>query len=308
MISETHLIHLLKTQFPSHIGDDAAVIPFTDTSSYVITQDILVEDIHFRLASQDIKSLAHKALHVNLSDIAAMGATPRYVLMGLSIPSDATEVSAFLKAFSKACKEVNVTLIGGDTTRSPNPWFISITVIGIAPTEHLKYRSTARPGDSLCLIGKLGYAHLGFTALEQEVTGLKLFKQAFHSPKACLDAGLWLGKQKAVHAMMDTSDGLYIDLKRLCEASQVSATIELTALPLSSTFLKACKHLNLDPIHTALTGGEDYGLLFTVEANHSFIEAYTPHVIGKISHGSGVKFTQNHTPKALKLTPFSHFE
>lgn len=315
MIQEAHIIQLLKTQFPSHIGDDAAVLPLSDEESYVITQDALVEDVHFRLRYSDVKSLAHKALHVNLSDLAAMGATPCYILMSLSVPEQAKNVTSFLHAFSKACKTANVILVGGDTTHSPRSWFINVTAIGKASTPHLKYRSTGKPDDIVCSVGRLGYAHIGLTALEHQLAGFKPFKQACLKPNALIEIGAWLGQQQAVHSMMDLSDGLYIDLARLCKASNLGATLKLDALPSPALFIKACKRLKLDPINTILTGGEDYGLLFSVsaEAYTHFASAYIKqfdlplHQIGFLTEKHGVRFTEQGQKKKLKLKPFSHF-
>lgn len=315
MRNEASLIALLKKHFPTHIGDDAAVIPFSHQESYVISQDNLVEDIHFRLHTQDMESLAHKALHVNLSDITAMGATPRYVLMGLSIPRPTGQSIEFLEAFSSACKNAKITLIGGDTTRSPDKWFISITIIGTAPDQQIKYRNTACKDDVVCVVGNLGHAHIGFTALERSLPGFEHFKQAFCKPTALTNIGQWLGQQPSVHAMMDLSDGLYLDLTRLCEASRVGANIALEKLLMSDEWIQSCEALSLDPTKTALTGGEDYGLLFTVEgeALPKFLKAYTEqfsnplHTLGHITPGTQVQFTQYDSPIHLDLKPFEHF-
>ena len=167
MLAEASIIHQLYTAFPEQIGDDAAVFAFTENQSYVITKDLLIEDIHFNINYCDPMSLAQKALHVNLSDIAAMGAVPQLVLLGIAIPPTyETQLPNFLEAFTTACKDTSVILIGGDTTRSTDKLCISITVIGTAKNSHLKYRKNAQVNDLICLVGPVGYAHVGFVALE----------------------------------------------------------------------------------------------------------------------------------------------
>lgn len=316
MLDEAKIIHRLKNAFPDYIGDDAAVIPTSGNNCYVITKDILVEDVHFRSRYVDAASLAQKALQVNLSDIAAMGAEPQFVLLGFSLPlSHEKYAEDFLREFCAACKASSLILIGGDTTRSPDKLFISVTVIGQAKTENLKYRTTAKTDDLICVVGNLGYAHLGLQALESSLNDFTEFKQAFLTPQANLAEGKWLGSQPKVHAMMDISDGLYLDLKRLCAASQVAAEVNLDKLQLSKTFTSACKQLDLDPLTTALTGGEDYGLLFTLapEDYSDFAQRFaTKHdkqikCLGRIVEGDGIHFIQNGQPKHLELKSFSHF-
>jgi thiamine-monophosphate kinase len=313
-LSESGLIDFLKTKFPTHMGDDAAVL--SPAQQRVITQDLLVEDVHFRMRYQTAESLAHKALHVNLSDLAAMGATPEFVLLGLSIPTQhADYIHAFLAAFSDACQANQVILIGGDTTRSPDKLFISVTAIGGIHEANLKYRHTAQPGDLICIAGALGEAHLGFTALEHQVSGFDDFKQRFLKPHARTREGIWFGSQPHVTAMMDLSDGLFIDLEKMMEASKQSAIINLDALQPTLDFQTTCKHLHLDPIITQLTGGEDYGLLLTIhpdhyaELAHAFQSQfdYPLHAIGCVEAGSGVRTIQNGKPVTLQLTPYHHF-
>lgn len=318
MLNESNIIHTLKTAFPKHIGDDAAVIEFNADNHYVISKDLLVEGTHFRLEYQDAVSLTHKALHVNLSDIAAMGATPQFVLLGLSIPQHfESELDLFLNAFTEACKASSVLLIGGDTTHASDNLLISVTALGIAPKHHIKLRSQAKPGDLICVAGNLGHAHIGFTALETSHTHAELFKfkQKFLQPTARLREGVWFGKQANITGMMDISDGLYLDLKRFCEASQLAAYINLDALPADARFKNTCHALNLDPTITQLTGGEDYSLMVSLSAQdssqlmHQFKQAFGYELIpiGIFQDGTGVQFLKNNKLIELNLRSFSHF-
>lgn len=315
MLSEPKLIAQLKHAFPTHIGDDAAVLPPSSLTT-LISKDILVEHKHFNTHYVDAASLAHKALHVNLSDLAAMGATPRYALLGIAIPTRLSDYAeAFITQFINACKVANVTLIGGDTTASANDLFISVTVLAEADSSHIKYRHTAKPKQAICITGPLGLAHLGLTAFETKQNGFDIEKQALLKPNAKTQEGLWLAKQNGVTSLMDVSDGLYIDLKRLCEASGVGAELHLETLPQSPEFKNACAALKLDPLSVLLTGGEDYGLLFTVDNAHlkqlanSFENEFHDRFIhiGNTIETPGIALFENDQPSTLTLTPFSHF-
>ncbi len=320
MLNESEIIETLRQNFnvPGGIGDDGAIFPFSETEDYVISKDLLVEDIHFKIKYMDPESLAHKALHVNLSDLAAMGAKASYILLGGSIPKGRESYAHdFLRAFTRACKACDVVLIGGDTTASPHKLFISVTAIGRAEKSHLKFRSQAKEGDIVCVAGNLGHAHVGLMALEKGCEGLITFKEAFLKPKALLREGLWLGSQKGVSSMMDISDGLYIDLKRLCQASGGAAEIELESLPISSDFQAACHTLKLDPREVQLTGGEDYGLLMTINCQNfqSIVNAfessfgYPLKAVGKILKEplGNVILTQSGHDVPFVFKPFSHF-
>ncbi len=316
MLNETQIINQLKAHFPQYIGDDAAVIPASGDQSYIISKDLLIEDNHFRTSYFDAANLAHKALHVNLSDIAAMGGKAQFVLCGIAIPTQLAQYAQdFLAALVTACKDASVILIGGDTTRSTDKLCICISVIGISVTQNIKYRSTAKIGDVVCVIGNLGYAHLGLISCEQSLPDLQEYKNAFLCPTAKINEGLWLAEKPGVNSMMDISDGLYIDLKRLCMSSQVAAHIELNDLQPPTAFKKVCDRLQLEAVNVMLTGGEDYGLLCTVnnahyaqlaeDFKHEF--GYPLQRIGNIVAGANVHFTENAMPKQLELKPFSHF-
>ncbi|MDF1683114.1 MAG: thiamine-phosphate kinase [Legionellaceae bacterium] len=320
MLNESNIIHTFKAAFPTHIGDDAAVLDFNENNNYVISKDLLVENTHFRLNYQDAASLAHKALHVNLSDIAAMGATPTFVLLGLSMPKYfESQAELFLKAFTEACQDASVVLIGGDTTHASDNLFISVTALGIASKKQIKLRSQAGSGDLICVAGNLGHAHLGFTALETAHIHADFFefKQKFLQPTARLREGVWFGEQAEITGMMDVSDGLYLDLKRFCEASGLAAKINLDALQsnINTDFRHACRALKLDPTTTQLTGGEDYGLMVSIpqqsytkitrEFKQTFGYDLIP--IGSFHHGRDVQFLKENKLIELNLKSFSHF-
>lgn len=323
MFNEQEIIQELQQAFTQTnseiigIGDDAAVIPLSNVQSYVITKDLLVENKHFSLKYYDAKSLAHKALHVNLSDLAAMGATPSYATLGLAIPSSLSEdfLRDFLIHFTCSCKESGVHLIGGDTTASGDIFIISLTVVGRIQTAQLKFRHTAQVGDCIVLVGHLGHAHIGLNALEKDIPGLEEFKVAALQPVALIQEGSWLGGRRGVTAMMDLSDGLYVDLSRLCDASKVGAEIQVTNLNPSEDYIQSCSLLQLDPLECLLTGGEDYGLLLTIN-DDSYKEiadafertfGYQLTGIGKITDTGVVRLMKNGNEIPFTYRPFSHF-
>ena len=311
MLSESKMINFLQQEFSitGGIGDDCA----TCLENQVISKDLLVEDVHFRRRYTNSKALAHKALHVNLSDIAAMGAKANYILLGLAIPQNYSEyIDDFLVEFSKECKVNEIALIGGDISSSLDKLFISITILGIARKP--KLRNTAKLGDIICVAGNLGHAYIGLQALEQNIPHLDKFKEAFLTPNAAIKEGLWLGQQEDVSAMMDISDGLFIDLKKLCNASSLSGEINLANFEITADFINACQTLAVDPLSVQLMGGEDYGLLITVtpefytQLSNNFITrfGYSLKNIGRIITGNTGEVVFNPTID-FKFKIFSHF-
>lgn len=317
-LKESAVITFLAKQ-SHHIGDDAAILPLSRKENYVVSKDLLIEDVHFRLRYYPADVLAHKVLHVNLSDMAAMGAVPQYVLLGAAIPKgfDKQYVMTFLKKFIAVCKAFNVELVGGDTNRSSDKLFLSVTIIGKALRQHTKLRSTAKPTDCILVAGNIGHAHIGLTSLEQNKPGFKTFKAKFLKPIARVDEGIWLGKQSGVTSMMDLSDGLYQDARKLCAASGVGAHIH-SPMAFTKEFQKACKALNLTLEEVQLGGGEDYGLLFTVKKDSmdkiqkDFLKEfkYPLQFVGKIVKGKGevlIKKEGGLLSKPKNLPTFSHF-
>lgn len=310
---EDDIIQTLQNQFPEFIGDDAAVLPYSYKEAQLISKDLLIEDIHFRRRYFSPLDLAHKALHANLSDLAAMGAKAHYLLCGISIPEKVQDYAlSFLNALNVLCKELGITLIGGDTTSSPDKLYISITVIGYSPKAHIKYRHTAKTDDIIVIAGQLGWARLGLFALEQGQDFDTLYTNACLRPSAQITMGLWLGKQTGVTSMMDISDGLYTDITRLARASNLRAELHLEELPSSPDFQKTCLELGLEPAEVMLAGGEDYALLCTISAESwPVITKAAPeplHCIGVMRSGSGAHLTEYGQPKNLTIQAFSHFE
>lgn len=307
--SEYEIVKKLYNAFPEFIGNDTATLPqIPSEHQYVISKDLLIEDVHFRTSYFSPQDLAHKALQVNLSDLAASGAQPSYILCGIGIPvrlrSYAQEFLTFLTAL---CKQIGIILMGGDTTRSQNHLFISITVIGHARSDRIKSRKNAALGDIICVVGELGFAHLGFLGLEKSIPTEARYLESFLRPKAKIQEGQWLAKQRGVSSMMDISDGLYADLKQLCTMSIQGATLDIDLLR---------SHLVSDvSTEIALTGGEDYGLLVTISPRW-FVNlfrdfriqfGYNLKAIGHISHSKGVVIKRLATRVEINTTPFSHF-
>lgn len=240
------------------IGDDCAVLPVGDGESLVFTTDLLAQDVHFQTETCTPEQLGAKALAVNLSDVAAMGARPVATLLSLSLPATvmATEwPMRFMEGYRQASEHYLTALVGGDTTLSKCGITISITAIGRVADGHLKRRSDARAGDVLYVTAPLGGAAAGLRDLQAGRTATPVAMQQL-VPEAQTAEGAWLGGRTEVHAMMDLSDGLASDVPHLLTQSGVSVEIDLDCVPVAAGAT----------LEEALCGGEDYKLLFTVDA------------------------------------------
>ena len=254
------------------IGDDAAIIAPAGRGDWVLSCDASLDGVHFLAKSYPPDSVGYKSLVRAASDLAAMGATPRFFLLTLAIPDNlaGTWLDAFLRGMARAARSMHMTLIGGDTTKSAAV-SISITVLGEVAHGRAVKRSTARVGDIIYVSGKLGRAELGLQLmLRGGSRARKQFRpllQAHLYPKIRLALGAWLASHQLASAMMDISDGLSTDLARLCAASRAGARLYTGRIPGVSVpqgLTTQLKSANLDPLALALHGGEDYELLFTV--------------------------------------------
>ena len=261
-------------------GDDAAVLKHGDGLS-VVSTDLLVEGIHFDLMYTPLKHLGYKSIAVNVSDICAMNARPEQVTVSLGI-SNRFSVEALEELYSgiyAACKRFGVDLIGGDTTSSNKGLIISVTAIGRTTEDEVVYRSGAKPGDLLCVSGNLGGAYLGLQLLEREK---QLFLENPKTQPDLEDQNYVVGRQLKPEArtdiinmfredkfrptsMIDVSDGLTSDLFHICRNSEVGAIIFESQVPIHQDAKLMALKFNMDPITSALNGGEDYEMLFTAD-------------------------------------------
>lgn len=285
-IGEFGLIERIRRSFaagskkaPIGIGDDAAALCVSPGQSLLATADMLIEGVHFDLATTDFYSLGWKSAAVNLSDIAAMGGAPRFCLAALAIPrrTSVEQITAFYRGLHALLQKHKVLLVGGDTCGSKRDFVVSITLLGEAPKNEILTRSGARPGDIVFATGTLGDSAAGLeltriakrdvrrnraTSPPQTKYLRKLIERHIR-PVPRVQWGRKLAASGCASAMIDVSDGLSSDLGHLCEASRVGAEIALDRIPLSLP-LQRMRGLSKEAVEYALSGGEDYELLFTV--------------------------------------------
>jgi thiamine-monophosphate kinase len=277
--SEDSLIKLLQARCPADspllkkgIGDDAAVIrPNQEGELWLITTDMLVERIDFYRDWTTPRQLGRKSISVNLSDLAAMGARPRFFTVSLAIPAGISErwILEFYDGLTGKGKSLGAQLIGGDFSRSERDIVVSISAIGESLNRKVLYRTGGGPGDLLYVTGNLGRSAAGLKLLQRghpdsKSRPRKAALQAFRDPEPRCEAGLCLAQSGLVSCMMDLSDGLSRDLPRLCVASDVGAEIRVSGLPV----FQESARWGFDPVELALHGGEDYELLFAVPSSN----------------------------------------
>jgi len=261
------------------VGDDAAVLDFKN-KQVVVSTDLLTEGVHFNLMYVPLKHLGYKAVVVNLSDIYAMNATPKQITVSIAISSkfSVEALDELYEGIYLACEKYNVDLVGGDTTSSMTGLTICITAIGEADKDKIVQRAGAQPNDLLCVSGDLGGAYMGLQLLEREnevfkvnqnmqpeLGGYDYILERQLKPEARVDviaAFKKLGIQPT--SMIDISDGLSSEIMHLCKNSGVGCSLFEDKIPMDNQTKKMAEELNINPIVSALNGGEDYELLFTL--------------------------------------------
>ncbi len=262
------------------IGDDAAILNFSD-QQVVITTDLLVEGVHFDLSYVPLKHLGYKAVMVNLSDVYAMNADASQITVSIAVsnrfPLEALE--DLYVGIQTACKNYKIDLIGGDTTSSSTGLVISVTAIGQAPVNKITSRSTAKPNDLIVVTGDIGAAYMGLQILEREKAVFKvnpnnqpdLEQYAYIverqlKPEARKDIIALLASLEVIPtSMIDISDGLSSEILHICKNSKVGCNLFEDKIPLDPQVINTCEEFELDSTTIALSGGEDYELLFTVD-------------------------------------------
>jgi thiamine-monophosphate kinase len=248
------------------IGDDAAVV-LSGRSPQVLTVDALTEGTHFDFRYTDAESLGWKALAVNLSDVAAMGAIPQFALVALGLPRRAplNKVLQLVEGIRRCGKAFATSVVGGNVSRTRSSWSVTVTVAGECLHGRPLLRSGARAGDIVCVTGQLGLSCTGLAALKRGLPGFGRAKRRHRRPVPRL---AWIHELLRhgvrIHACIDVSDGLSSDLAHLCEASRLGALVDLGRLPIESGTRKAAAWCRRNPYRWALDGGEDYELLMTM--------------------------------------------
>jgi thiamine-monophosphate kinase len=252
------------------IGDDAAILRPRSGRELVVSSDFLIDGVHF-LPNYPPKAIGYKAVARSVSDLAAMGAEPLGFLLNLALPPERTGawLDGFLSGVDAAARKLRILLIGGDLA-STSLASVCVVVIGDSRRKRMIRRDGARPGDLICASGKLGAARLGLEVIRKRLDKRRdasALVAPHYYPQPRLKLGAWLAEHRLATAMMDISDGLSIDLARLCEASQVGARVEAARVPAVSISKRWRLSLNLaasEARNYALNGGDDYELLFTV--------------------------------------------
>lgn len=275
----TQAVELTQESTKKGIGDDAAVLDFSGKQTLVST-DLLLENVHFDLRYVPLKHLGYKAVQVNLSDIYAMNGMASQITfsIGLSSKFPLEAVEEIYEGALIACKKYNVDLIGGDTSSSTQGLVLSVTSIGYADEDKIAYRSGAKEGDLICVSGDLGGAYVGLQILEREkqiflenpniqpdLEGKDYIIERQLKPESRKDiVELLAHLEVQPHAMIDVSDGLASELLHIAKASNVGCKIYEEKIPIDPMTYETAREFALDPTVCALSGGEDYELLFTV--------------------------------------------
>jgi thiamine-monophosphate kinase len=315
-ISENKLIRKIK-RFEDKsgsvlrgIGDDGAVMKLPQ-GSYVLVQDAMVEHVHFKFSFVDPYDVGKKAVYVNISDILSMGALPLYFLVTIGITPALTskEITRFYRGMRQAAREFGATMIGGDTTESKNDFFIDISMIGRLVTKTYLGRDKAKEGDLIAVTGSLGESAYGlYLFLEGRPTrGMSRFVKRYASPKLPYPVWKEIVKHDITRSMMDISDGLLIDLGRMMTESRKGAVIHLEKLPIPPLLRKEKKEI------LALSGGEDYQLLFTFPRNklekvqRIIAQGHPISIIGEVVRGKGVKVLSRGKIYEAPVRGYEHF-
>lgn len=274
-VGEFRLIDIITRQTARYhpsviqaIGDDSAVVKMDIKECLLITTDILKEGIHFQQEYTSPYLLGKKCISINLSDIAAMGGTPLYYLVSLIVPASTPSefVKKLYRGMNTQAKNFKISLLGGDTIASQDGISIAITLLGKAAKNHVIYRRGARKRDLVCVTGFIGDSALGLLMLEK-----KHFKFNRNSlirkhldPIPRIEEAKKISRLRIASSMIDISDGLISDLRHILSQSKVGARIQLSSLPLSRQYKKYCSDLSQEFYQPALSGGEDYELIFTM--------------------------------------------
>jgi len=250
------------------IGDDAAVIG----DDVVVTTDTLVDGVHFSRSYFSPEQIGKKAVEVNVSDVLAMGGIPTYLVLSVSVPTTVNEhyLLRFYEGVKEACSKYGIALVGGDTSKAPHDFSITITLLGTVIKEELLLCSGAQVGDVIAVSGELGASAVGLELLQGTLrlpfpeSDIQWLKNMHLEPIAQFETGRFLAQSGMVHALTDVSDGIASDMRKITTNSRVSAVLDFTKIPVFSTVQKAMSIMKKPLWQSGVFGGEEYEFLFTV--------------------------------------------
>jgi thiamine-monophosphate kinase len=303
------------------IGDDCAVLQFTDANDLLVTTDTMVEGTHFTAQTLPPDALGWKLLASNISDIAAMGGIPKTAFLSLAWTGNTSTgfMEAFIAGLTDLAQQTDIVLAGGDTVESPAGDVVTLTLLGECRHGRAIYRNGARTDDDIWVSGYLGNAAGGLfilkRGLSEEMHARPALIEAHQTPTPRVELGKRLAQSGLIHAMIDLSDGISTDLSHICRQSGVGATLDRSAIPISKDLKQLGERTGQDPEQWALHGGEDYELLFTAPSSHrkkvETLGGHDPtlriHRIGKIIQGTGVSLVDETAQADLIPGGYSHF-
>lgn len=316
LIDQTLSARSENTNLVLGIGDDAAVFKTSKNSWNVATVDALTEGVHFELRYTNFKKLGWKALATNLSDIAAMGAVPKWALINLTIPDRVTteNITELYHGISVCAKKYRTRVIGGNITRAKSEFVICVTLLGEIEKRHLLKRSSARVGDIIAVTGDLGASHAGFRIL-QRLKRSEKYSYVVQKHLSPTPRNEWvrklLMKGVKIHACIDISDGLSSDLGHVCRSSKAGAELNLDKIPVHPETRKAAELMNENVLDYALHGGEEYELLITLTPQNfkkaKLVLGRHITVIGKINASQRITGYLRNKQIDIEEKGFKHF-
>jgi thiamine-monophosphate kinase len=285
------------------IGDDAAVIE-TKKGLQVLTTDCLVEGDHFKRGWFTSKQIGMKAIEINVSDIAAMGAVPKYILVSLVLPKELNVdfVEEMYKGMWNVCDTYGIEIIGGNMTHG-DKIVISITLTGEVNKKNLCLRSGAKPEDFILVSGYLGNGRAGLRIFQEKIEGFKQLRKNYLEPKAQIKTALEIAPY--ANSMIDVSDGLAPEIKHICDESKCGAIIYKEKIPVKDEVREIAKILKENEYDYALFGGEDFELVYTVPKNK--IKKIEGYIIGEITKDKTIKLKFHGEEKVIKEKGYDHF-
>ncbi len=309
-LGEFELITLIKNTLsdchlpsPRGIGDDAAIVRPAPNHEWLVSKDLFIEDIHFDPKFSSYREIGYKAAAVNISDIAAMGGIPTFLLVGIAVPKSTllSQIRSIYRGLNAVCKEFNVKLIGGDTSVSRTNMFISLTIIGKVKRGKALCREGAKVGDHIYVTGTLGDSGAGLRLLQNPIhttvgqlpkSVVRFLIKRHLQPTPRVQLGSLLSERQIATAAIDLSDGLSGDLHHLCHANRVGASIAEYNIPVSRQCARYAKYTKESVMNLSLHSGEDYELLFTTSPHtQKLLERMASRFNQKITH---IGFIQSH--------------